>query len=292
MDFRKLVPIALAALICCQSFAFAGEKSDKLRPKWITHALPEPQTDSYIFVRAHGEGASLVMAKQMAFISMSQHLETERGLTVNTNVQISERFSQDQRGNGGNSYEQGITLDVTENGHQLKIVCREIDDYWQVSHGKYEVDVLYTVTNTSSYGGSYDDTIFVTAKYPGAGFMSLIPSVGQFYKGSVIKGSFILAGEIAAVSGIILCENTRASYIKKMSEQPKYAAEYNSLADSWETSRNVCIGAAAAVYVYNLIDAFTAVGAKYIVVQNGRAAISAAPYADAHSVGMGIAIKF
>lgn len=290
MDHQKYVLIALVSLICCQG-ALAGEKSDKLKPKWITHALPEPQTDSYIFVRAHGEGSSLAMAKQMAFISMSQHLEAERGLTVNTDVQIRERLYQDQN-DYGSHYEQEITLDVTENGHQLKIICREIDDYWREAHGKYEADVLYAVTNTNSYGGSYDDTIFVTTKYPGVGFMSLMPSAGQFYKGSVIKGSFILAGEIAAVSGIVFCENTRASYVKKMSEQPKHAAEYNTLADSWETGRNVCIGAAAAIYVYNLIDAFTAVGAKYIVVQNRRASISAAPYADAHSVGMAIALKF
>lgn len=287
----KMLLCLATLLICCQTNCSAGLKSDRLKPKWVTQSLPESKSGTYIFVRSHGQGASLAGAKQQAFVAMSQKLEIERGLTVNTNIQIREQLSQNQASTSS-EYKQEITLDVTENGHQLKIVCREIDDYWQVSHGKYEVDILYTVTNTNSYGGSYDDEIFVTAKYPGAGFMSLIPGVGQFYKGSVVKGSLILAGELAAISGIVLSENTRASYIKKMSEQPKHAAEYNSLADSWETSRNVCIGAAAAIYVYNLIDAFTAIGAKYIVVQNGRVAISAVPYVDAYSIGMGIALKF
>ena len=121
--------------------------------------------------------------------------------------------------------------------------------------------------------------------------MSVIPSVGQFYKGNVVKGSLILAGEVTTIGGIILCENTRASYIKKMHEQPKYAAEYNSRADSWETGRNICIGTAAAIYVYNLIDAFVSPGAKRIIVNN-KMALSATPYIDNYSMGMGIALSF
>ena len=144
MSFRKVSLIVLMTVICCQNVMLAGEKSDKIKPKWVTHSLPEPQSSSYIFVRSHGEGSSLAGAKQMAFISMSQRLESERGLTVNTNVQTRERLYQNQKSSGG-EYEQEITLDVTENGHQLKIVCREIADYWVEYSGKYEVDVLYTV---------------------------------------------------------------------------------------------------------------------------------------------------
>ena len=77
-----------------------------------------------------------------------------------------------------------------------------------------------------------------------------------------------------------------------MYEQPKYAAEYNSLADTWETGRNICIGAAAAIYVYNLIDAFTAKGARRVVVKRGRTSLQAAPYIDQRSFGMGLTYKF
>ena len=222
---------------------------------------------------------------------MSQNLEGERGLTVNTSIQIREQLFQTQSSNSS-EFKQEITLDATENGYKLKIVCREIDEYWEENKGYYEVDVLYTVANTNVYGGSYDDKIVVTSKYGTAGFLSLIPGVGQFYKGSISKGSLILAGEIAAAGGIILCENTRASYIKKIQEQPKHASEYNSLADTWTTGRNICIGAAAAIYVYNLIDAFASTGAKRIIVQKANASFSAVPYVDNQSVGIGLALKF
>lgn len=292
MKHINLILFILTATICSQNFAFAGNKSDKLKPKWVTQALPEAQSGTYIFVRSHGVGSSLAGAKQMAFVSMSQKLEIERGLTVNTSVQSRERLYQNQK-SSGSEYEQEIILDVTENGHQLKIVCREIDEYWTENSGKYNVDVLYTVTDKNSYGGSYNDDIKVSAKYgAGPGFLSVIPSVGQFYKGSVVKGSLILAGEIAAAGGIILCENTRASYIKKMQEQPKHASEYNSMADSWETGRNVCIGAAAAIYVYNLIDAFIAPGAKRVLVTSKDIHLSTAPYVDSKSIGVCIAFRF
>lgn len=292
MNYRKFIELILVTFVCCQNITYAGGKSDRLKPQWVTHTLPEPQSNSYIFVRSHGEGSSLAGAKQMAFVSMSQKLEIERGLTVNTSVQSRERLYQSQK-SSGNEYEQEIILDVTEDGHKLKIVCREIDEYWTENSGRYNIDVLYTVTNKNSFGGSYDDEIKVTAKYGAeTGCLSIIPSVGQFYKGSIVKGSLILAGEVAAAGGIILCEDTRASYIKKMQEQPKHAADYNSLADSWETGRNVCIGAAAAIYVYNLIDAFVSPGAKRVVVTNKGVSLSAMPYRNSKSSGISLTFNF
>lgn len=283
--------ICLTALLCCQTNIIAKSKSDKLHPQWVTRAVPESHSGTYIFVRAHGEGTSLAGARQMAFVNMAQKLEQERGLTVNTSVLSKEKFTQTQS-NTNSSYQQEITMEVTENGHRLEIVCREIDDYWEEVDGKYSVEILYTVTDKNAYGGSYDDQIKVTTSYGAAGFFSIVPSVAQFYKGSVVKGSLILAGEVAAAGGILLCENTRSSYVKKMHEQPKYAAEYNSLADTWETGRNICIGAAAAIYVYNLIDAFTAKGARRVVVKRGRTSLQAAPYIDQRSFGMGLTYKF
>ena len=281
----------VAVLMCCHTTLYAKEKSDKLKPKWVTHALPESKSGTYFFVKSMGMGATLAGAKQQAFVSMAQMLEQERGLTVNTSAQVMEKITQNQYEHNA-EYTQEIEMEVIEKGHQLKIVCREIDQYWIYDDGKYEVHVLYTVADKNRYGGSYDDKITLTSKYGAAGLLSVIPSVGQFYKGSYVKGGLILGGEIIAAGGIILCENTRASYIKKMHEQPKYAAEYNSLADSWETGRNICIGVAAALYVYNLIDALVTPGARRVKVEPSRVTFAPVPYADNNSIGIGIAMKF
>lgn len=270
---------------------YSKGKSENLKPKWLTQELPESKSGTYMFVRAHGIGFSISEAKQQAFVDLSQRLESERGMTINTNIEISEVITQNSSASDS-KYKQEITLDVSEKGRKIKIICREIDDYWIKSDGRYHIDVLYTVTNNHIFS-SYDDDIKITNRYGGAGFLSIIPGVGQMYKGSYKKGIGILTGEIIAAGGIILCENTRASYIKKMKEQPKYASEYNSRADSWETGRNICIGAAAALYVYNIIDAFVANGAKRVIInRKNNTRFSFAPYSDIKSSGICMKLNF
>lgn len=285
--------ICLSFLLTLFSVAcFAKSKSDRIKPKWITQELPESKSGTYIFIRAHGEGSTLAAAKQVAFVDMSQKLETERGLTINTSVEISEKMTQNSTFTDS-EYKQEITLDVSEKGRKLKIICREIDDYWIFKNNKYHVDILYTVSDKNNYGSSYEDDIKITTRYGAAGLLSIIPGIGQLYKGSHKKGTAILIGEIAAAGSIILCENTRASYIKKMKEQPKYAAEYNSLADTWETGRNISIGVAAALYAYNLIDALVANGAKRVIVERKRnTQFTIVPYADLKNTGISMRLNF
>ena len=293
---KKIAIVLLLAMFLCDAQASsAANKSERLKPKWVTHSLPESKSGTYIFARTYATGSSLASAKQMAFVSLTHKLETERNITINTTLEVRETLSQsitEHRDNTESQSRQEIVMDVVEKGRRLQIVCREVDDYWVYRNGVYEVDVLYTVADKNVYGGSYNDSVVVTAKYPGAGFLSIVPSVAQFYKGDNLKGGLILGGEVLAAGAILLCENNRASYIKKMYEQPKYAKEYNSLADRWETGRNISIGAAAAIYVYNLIDGFVAKGAKRVVVKKQKVQFSAAPYTDSQSVGMSLALKF
>lgn len=284
----------IVLLLCLYSgISVFAEKSHPYKPKWVTHKLPESKSGTYTFINAYGEGVSLDVARQKALVNLTTRLEVERGIKVNTvlNSKMTERFSSVQR---DNYYSETNELDmvVEEKGKQLDIVCRVIDEYWEKEKSIYKIHILYTVADKNIYGGSYDDEITVTAKYGATGLLSVIPGVGQFYKGANWKGATIVAGEVAAVAGLLLCENTRASYEKKMLEQPKYAAIYNSRMDTWETARNLCIGAAGVIYVINLIDALATKGAKRVIVKNDQVNISLHPYADAHTSGIGMALTF
>lgn len=286
---NKILKVITCLLFICHNTLCA---SPSIKPKWLTQSVPESASRSYIFISTHGEGYSLDIARQYAFLELMNKLESERGLVINKTLKSTTHNRVTSSGVEGYR-DSEIEVIAEEKDRTINIVCREIDEYCTERSGKYNVDVLYTVTDKNSYGGSYDDDIKVSAKYgAGAGFMSVIPSVGQFYKGSITKGSLILAGEIAAIGGVILCENTRASYIKKMQEQPRHTSEYNSLADSWENGRNICIGAAAAIYVYNIIDAFASPGAKRVIVKKGKASLSAVPYATSNTIGLGLALKY
>ena len=290
MKLDKYILLIFMGLIACTPIG-AKKKSDTYKPKWVTHKLPESKSGSYIFISAYGEGESFDAARQKAFVNLTSRLEVERGIKVSSvlSSKTKETFSSDKK---DNSFSETTEIDmlVEEQGKQLNIVCRAVDEYWEQNRKGCKIYVLYTVANKNTYGGSYDDQITVTSKYGATGLLSVIPSVGQFYKGTNFKGAAILTTEIAAIAGILICENTRSSYEKKMIEQPKHADIYNSRMDTWETARNLCIGAAAAVYVVNIIDALCTKGAKRVKVKKNRTNISLQPYAGTNSVG--VAFKF
>ena len=124
-----------------------------------------------------------------------------------------------------------------------------------------------------------------------AGFLSIIPGAGQFYKGSTGKGIFFLSAVAASAAGIIVCESTRSSYSNKAIEQPKFKKEYSTKADNWETARNICIGVGAAFYVWNIIDAFATKSARAKVAINKNKALAIQPFATPQNVGMALSLN-
>ncbi|MBO5703898.1 MAG: hypothetical protein J6R91_04950 [Bacteroidaceae bacterium] len=148
---------------------------------------------------------------------------------------------------------------------------RFIDEYWEYisypdgSRG-YEYYALFAVSQTAN-APIYDEFSTTTSYGVKPVVMSLVPGWGQMYKGSKTRGIVILAAEVAAIGGIIFTENERASYESKMLSQPKFAKQYKSKVDNYETARNCCIGVAAAIYIYNLIDAAVSPGARRVVIK-------------------------
>lgn len=122
----------------------------------------------------------------------------------------------------------------------FKTAFTQIDIYWEKDKsGIYNCWVLFEVANNADKVRFQEVTF--TKKYGIRGLVySLIPGVGQLYKGSTAKGLSILGGEAALAAAIVLCENTRASYVKKMREQ---------LAHARPTTPRRIIGRQAATYV-------------------------------------------
>lgn len=171
---------------------------------------------------------------------------------------------------------------------------RYIDEYWEYvsypdgSRG-YEYYALFAVSETAN-APIYDEFSTTTSYGIKPVIMSLIPGWGQMYKGSTTKGVIILAAEVAAIGGVIYTENERASYESKMRSQPNFAKQYKTKMDNFETARNCCIGAAAAIYVYNLIDAVVAPGARRVVVKPRN--LHLAPVASKNFSGVTLSYNF
>lgn len=179
------IVLALIALLLTAGAARATEKSDRLKPRWMTSSLPVPKSAGYIFISAQGSGRSLEEAKQMAIVNLTSKLEHERGLVINSHVKVEKRGDR----NTTPQKRQEFTLEASEKGKQINLTCRVVDEYWERDGGKYLVTELYTVNdNAQPDKGSYCDNITLTTSYGAAPmFYSLIPGVGQFTKGSNLK---------------------------------------------------------------------------------------------------------
>lgn len=154
-------------------------------------------------------------------------------------------------------------IEVTSAEHQLIVKARVIDEYVIHTTTGYTVYLLVQTAKNPTY--PYEQ-VTISDEY-GFSLASLVPGMAQIQKGSTTKGLCIIAAEAISVGGIIVCENKRATNIKKMKEQPRFAKEYSDRAKNWETGRNISIGAAAGVWVYNVIDALVAKGKKRVIVK-------------------------
>ncbi len=257
----------LILLVCIFGYAFtlnAQYKSSKIKPAWVTKGVPE-ETASHIFISAYGDGASLDAARQKCFINLTTQLEHERGITVNSRFRGESHMSRES----GYQLNQDFSMDCEENGKAISIVCSARDEYFEkAKDGSYICQILYSVANQNS---SEYDYIDVTANYandPATWGLSLIPGAAQMHKGSYVKGGVIMGGSVALVGGLIAFENMRSEYMSKITQTHSADTKkaYNNKANNCETARNLCIGGFAALYIYNIIDAYIAPGARRVIV--------------------------
>lgn len=187
--------------------------------------------------------------------------------------------------------EANMSMDVNNNltiqiGKDLIVKARVIDEYVYRASNGYTIYWLLQTAKNPTY--QYESVSFSTDY--GVGARAFVPGMAQIYKGSKVKGYSIIAAQALTIGSIILCENQRATYIKKMKEQPKYAQYYSNKVSKWETGRNISIGAAAGVYIYNIIDAFVSKGGKNIIVDTKNLSIN--PMVTVDSSGVSFAYNF
>lgn len=257
-----MVCIALGALAPFRASAQkVMERSEKLRPAWLANKTPKTSNSTFHYQITEGEHQNLEDARHSCLLNLSTYIKRKHHISEQAVAEIS-LDQVDGRSAESESYH--FSYDIQ--GERVTVNSFKYDEYWEYvlyPDGRriYRCYTLYGVADTAA--PSFDRLSF-SRKYGARGFARslIVPGWGQLYKGNKTKGACILGGEVVLIGGIIAAENLRASYVKKMREQPKHLDTYNTKADNWENIRNVCIGGAAALYVYNLIDAMVANGRK------------------------------
>lgn len=271
--------------ICAQKVL---SKSESMRPAWLANRLPRPTNATFHYQLTEAEGKTLDEARQACLQQLSDYVAHSWKISGESTTDI-----RAEETNGVYKESSLFTFHYDVDGGTVDVLATKYDEYWEQVYypggSRYRCYALFGVADVAA--PDFDRLTF-TRKYGARGLVRsmFIPGWGQMYKGSTVKGVCILGGEALLAGGIIVAENLRSSYIKKMKEQPQHQQTYNTKADNWENVRNGFIGAAAALYVYNIVDALVANGRKRAVVDK-RVRFSMAP-ALGDCNGVSLALNF
>lgn len=241
-----------------------------LRPRWIGN--PPSAGKNYYFVIAHNDASSsLDGARASSLRDLTAGVERTDAVRVKElyTDNSTQTFSGGKIAYGG---QDSYNLELEVVGEAVPIKSRRVDEYWKtVRRGGIPV-LEYTALYAVERKGTAADFsgISVTSSY---GFNTMwrsfvIPGWGQLYKGDMLKGGAMIGGTAALVAGIIITENTRSDYVRFMhnTHDANLIRSYQSQANHFTTARNICIGSLVALYVWNVVDALVAPGARYVTV--------------------------
>ncbi len=261
------------------------------KPQWVGD-VPKELNDTYQFVEIVSIGDNLNEARADALLQLAHDRRLNEAAMVK--VETGELTNVEQKFVNGELQEvvdSKMDIKIKVSGDEYKLQAAKVDEYITKKDG---MTVLHTLFIVATCDNPKFDRTRLTASYGAAPvFMSVIPGLGQWHKGSKVKGICMFAAEAAAVAGIIICEDQRATYIKKAKEQPKFLKTYTTKADNWETGRNISIGVAAGIWLYNIIDAAVAKGARKVVVNRANGSgLSIRPIASPDGAGVSLAYRF
>lgn len=286
-SFKSLLYILVVASLCATTNDVFSQK-----PKWIGNT-PKELNHTYKFVEVFSTGTSLASARADAKDRLVDDTQLQEGIKIYRNTRQQTTIDK-KRVDGGKLNEtvrSHITVDMTIDGEKYHLQAIKVDEYAEHKNGLYNLYSLYMVALCDA---PVFDRVYLSTSY---GFtpvvLSIVPGAGQWYKGSKTKGICIFSACALSIAGIIICDNERASYVKKAVEQPKFVKEYSSKADNWETGRNICIGAAAGIWLYNIIDAAVAKGSKRVIINRAdRSGLSINPMIHTEGLGVSFAYRF
>ncbi len=270
--------------------AYAGGHS--ARPQWLrkgeAQLNAQRTNDTYYFKMVHNIGTDLTQLRQASTSQLADFIGKRNQIEGLEMTEIS-----NATGTAGTKTREQYDMVFRNRFSTDAFYAQLVDEYWEPDATGYNYYALYAVSASGSVRPSFDR--FEATRSYGAlpALMSVVPGVGQLYKGQKLKGCLMLGGAAAGAGAIILCENRRAYYQTRIGEEPKFAHDYSKKRDNWETGRNIAIGATAALMVWSIVDAAVAPGATRIRLSaSSSLAFRPAALATPSGMGMGASLSF
>lgn len=254
--------------LCCLFYIpimVYGQASQKIRPQWLKNYQDIVKDGAnYQIILVDNQGTSLETLRNGRLNTLGSYLQSSSKIDGEIDWNASTTT-----GNSDSNYSTHTLTFKTKTSVET-FGYKFIDDYWEHIGDYYKYSALFAITEPG-INTTIKDTFIKNSSYasdPVTWGLSLIPGAAQMHKGSYVKGGIIMGGSVALVGGIIAFENQRSSYMSKISQthSADVKKSYNNNANNAELGRNICIGGLAALYVYNILDAIIAPGARRIIV--------------------------
>lgn len=271
---RLFVVITIILSVFCISETYAQKlKSQSIKPRWI-HKTPKSSNNTFEYQVDHVIAQNLDEARDKSLTGLIAISGLENGVVV-----ISDYKSQivDSQvfvdGKPEDVQYEKFEVNSEISGEEQSLHIKRISEYWEQDKlGVYHLTTLYAKSMPNQ--DPMFDNVATTTKYGARGLWRsmIIPGWGQFHKGSNLKGGLMLGGTAALATVVIYTEGQRSYYNKRMFQtyDVDMIKQYQLQRDNFATARNIGIGAAVALYLYNIIDAIVAPGAERVVVKSNK----------------------
>ncbi|GHT37518.1 hypothetical protein FACS189435_2660 [Bacteroidia bacterium] len=220
--------------------------------------FPPQSNDSYYFKVAFGESDSPSQARINAILALAGDLARAQGVEVKGSDVLKSILLQDNEQYSEQASQESVYR-IETGGFKARFEIADL--YFEGNLCWALFEVAYNPQRRTLF-----DRIEYTTDYKGRAFWRslLVPGWGQMYKGSTGKGIAVLSLEVASLAGVFACNDLSNSYYNKAINEfdIRVREQYMDRSNSYRNIRNGLIIAASAVYVYNLVDAISAKGAK------------------------------
>lgn len=190
-------------------------------------------------------------------------------------------------------------ITFVRNGQPAVVYAQMVDDFVKFedyANGSFEYNLYQLYAISEPNVEPRFDSFEVTRRYDGVpAAMSLVPGLGQIYKGQKAKGYSFLGTEIALAGSIVFATTQMHKNDDLANKNPGVADSYQSKVTTFRQFRTFCAVAGAGLYVYNVFDALFVKGARRVTVKRKDAPnleLSFEPTAAPDMTGVGIKLKF
>lgn len=271
-------------LFLCFITVSLSVNAQTMKPQWM-HKAPRPNNNSYTFLRITADATNLDIGRSKCFQLLALDQSLLNTLTISySSKDLITSTSQTQNGNFNETLDQKTFEVITTEGKPIQVKAKIIDEYFCPI--QQSLTTLYQVAIVPN---AIFDNCTTTTKYssdPATLGLMLIPGAAQFHKGSYLKGGLVLGGSVALAGGALACGLMRKDNMAKYenAHNTSVKEQYRTRINGLNTGMYCCIGGLAALYIYNIIDAIVAPGARRIIVYPAASTDG--------SVGLGATVKF